>query len=369
MKKIYERLWYLLLFGFLFGAPLLYFLAGPYLDRENYENRTLTQAPELSPDSIRQFPEAFEAYYNDAMPFRNYLVRADSAISYYLFHDSSSDDVIAGKDGWLFFTGEDGKSLEQYLGRKRYTKKELRLIAENLVTTRDYLAERGCEFVLAIAPNKERVYQEYMPDAYGSFSSCCTDQLLDYLRKHTDLRVLWLEDDLKAYRQEHPEDLLYYRLDTHWNLLGGYIGARAVLKELGVTIPEPSALEKTKKVGSPADLARLLNLRNELMDSDMDYVLADLPAPALEIEMEDGNTFYRYHRSGKDGRKLLVWRDSFCDAMRYVLAGEFNESCMVKGSYFTKDVVEAEAPDLFVMELVERTEDYLKEFVLREDTP
>ena len=84
-------------------------------------------------------------------------------------------------------------------------------------------------------------------DACKAYMRGNLDFLRDYLREHTDLRVLWLEDDLKAYRQEHPEDLLYYRLDTHWNLLGGYIGARAVLKELGVTIPEPSALEKTKK--------------------------------------------------------------------------------------------------------------------------
>ena len=37
------------------------------------------------------------------------------------------------------------------------------------------------------------------------------------------------------YKDEYS---LYWHYDTHWNAAGGYIGAKALLKELGDELPE-----------------------------------------------------------------------------------------------------------------------------------
>ena len=73
-----------------------------------------------------------------------------------------------GKDGWLFYNNQnDGDPLAQYKGKCLFSNEELELIADNLSVTQVNLAKEGREFVLFIAPNKERVYSEYMPEYYG----------------------------------------------------------------------------------------------------------------------------------------------------------------------------------------------------------
>ncbi len=365
MRKFYYRLWPLLFFAFILGLPVLYCLLGPFLDTENYENRSMTAFPAPDLNKLDQYPSQFEAFFNDALPFRNYFVRANSAISYYGFHESVNKDVILGNEDWLFYTGDVGASRRMYLGQKKYSKKELKKIADHLTRTEKYLADRGCEFILAVAPNKDRLYQEYMPPYYGSYQRCSTDQLADYLEKKTDIKVLWLEDALEEYKNRYPDELLYYKTDTHWNLLGGYIGARAILGELGIDIPDAAFIEKKTFSGSPADLAGLLNLKRELAGADISYSLEAYPPASMEI-LEEGEVFYRYKNSGKDSRKLMLWRDSFADSVRYVIAPEFDESCMVRGTYLTLDIIEQEKPDIFVMLIAERSLDYLKDFLLEE---
>ena len=56
------------------------------------------------------------------------------------------------------------------------------------------------------------------------------------MKKNTDLRIIFPYDQLKETKKQLKEDL-YYTTDTHWNYLGGYIGASALLKELGIDMP------------------------------------------------------------------------------------------------------------------------------------
>ena len=58
----------------------------------------------------------------------------------------------------------DGDPVSCYMGTNLLTEDDLKAIADNCVSQRDFLAEQGKEFVIFIAPNKERIYSEYMPD-------------------------------------------------------------------------------------------------------------------------------------------------------------------------------------------------------------
>ena len=44
------------------------------------------------------------------------------------------------------------------------TEAELAEFAQNVQTAREYFASQGAEFVIYIAPDKERMYPEYLPD-------------------------------------------------------------------------------------------------------------------------------------------------------------------------------------------------------------
>lgn len=71
---------------------------------------------------------------------------------------------ILVKNGWLFYNGiQDGNPIACYKGEDRLIDEQLANIAATLVTSRDNLLKEGIEFVIFIAPNKERIYQEDMP--------------------------------------------------------------------------------------------------------------------------------------------------------------------------------------------------------------
>ena len=56
------------------------------------------------------------------------------------------------------------------------------------------------------------------------------DQLVDYLKEHTTVRVLYAKDELIAHKS--PDYNLYYKYDSHWNTVAAFIGAQMIRREL-----------------------------------------------------------------------------------------------------------------------------------------
>ena len=206
------------------------------------------------------YPKAYEEYYNDHLPFCDLLIKLYNSMMVHVFHTSSSDDVILGKDGWLFYGSyTDGTSRQCYDGSMLFTGEELEHIAANLTDTKERLAKQGTEFVVFIAPSKERVYSEYMPDYLGEPAQMCMlNQVISFLRDHTDVRVVCPLEEMLAYKQAHPQQLLFYQTDTHWNDLGSYVGTSVLLKELGIQTPPLDRLETVSLPAGRYDMTECL---------------------------------------------------------------------------------------------------------------
>lgn len=72
------------------------------VDTQNYENREVTEMPKISLEEYAQFPQQYETYFNDNIPWRNQLISLNSGLDLFAFRDSSNENVLIGKDGWLF---------------------------------------------------------------------------------------------------------------------------------------------------------------------------------------------------------------------------------------------------------------------------
>ena len=367
-KKLNMRLVFVHIsfWGFIIGFPLLYMLIGSKVDTVNFENRNLAEKPALTAETISVFPLEYEAYYNDNFPFRSKLITLNSRISYQVLGEGVGATIV-GKDGWLFYNGDaiaNGTDIAQFKGVDRFTDEELRQAAESLEATKAWCDEHGCEFVLFIAPNKERVYGEYMPEQYRTYrqgETCNTDQLIEYLRENTDIRLVWAYEDMEEYRTGHPDEPMYYHLDTHWNYLGGYIGTRALLRELGIDMPPADEMDMEKVVRYPTwgDLTMLMNLGASDLFSDTDYVFHGYPVEGMQIISDDVNGIVGYMNPGRDSRDVVIYRDSFCNIMRYFLGEHFNTIRMIPKEYWDPSILEEDAPDVLVFELTERFVDML----------
>lgn len=372
MKKTVVKYLYIFAFIIVLGMPWLFWIImGTQVDSENYENRSKAEMPMLDINNLQQYPVEFENYFNDNLPFRNQLITLNSKINYYIFHKSSNESVILGKDGWLFYNDvEDGDPMADYLGENLFTEKQLQQIAENMVAAEEYLADKGCEFVLFIAPNKSRVYSEMMPDYYGEPSEeYAVLQIVEYLKENTDIRVVYPYEDLWEAGKQLEDVILYHKVDTHWNKAGGYVGSVALLRELGITIPNiwDEEIEITETDNLSGDLANNISLQKDLIDNEEDYSIEGYGEHDFVTESSEFNGALSYRCVDAEPRKLFVYRDSFCTAMAGVLASQFNESYMMHYKNFHNFQLEEQKPDIFVLEIVERNVERLLKFDIEKE--
>lgn len=129
------------------------------VDTQNYENREVTEMPKISLEEYAQFPQQYETYFNDNIPWRNQLISLNSGLDLFAFRDSSNEKVLIGKDGWLFFTGGTNP-VEQSTGQRLLSEDDLEKIAGQLTLVQRWVQSRGEKFIFFLAPNKETIYRE-----------------------------------------------------------------------------------------------------------------------------------------------------------------------------------------------------------------
>lgn len=359
MKKIRREYVIIAVFWILIGTAYYWWgIFGSAIDQINNEKRDLAAWPEFNIETISDYPGAVEDYINDHLPFRNQLIQLNSAIDYYIFHSSQSDRVLVGKDNWLFYADKrNSDPISNIKGRNLLTEEQLEAIGYNMVITRDRLAEQGIEFVIFIAPNKERVYSGQLPYGYGSpATEYPAQQIVNFLRDNTDIKVVYpVNEIIEAANSLGEDTLVYHKTDTHWNQLGGYIGTRELLSALGVDIPAYDSAEITLTHGedSPGDLADMLNL-SDWIDAGEVVTVSGYDTHNYETLEYDFNTNYRYKAMNADPRKIMVRRDSFGTNMANVIGTQFSESILVHKNSYTNEMIAEENPDIFVLETVER---------------
>lgn len=328
-----------------------------FVDTTNYENRELAAMPTFTTENYTGFAGEFESFLNDRLPFRNAFITLNSSIDFYIFKESSSDAVVIGKKDWLFYSDvTDGDPIACYQGTNLFTPEELRYIANKLTVMKEQLAEQDCEFVLYIAPNKERVYSEYMPEEYGEpAEDSRVMQLIWYLDANTDIKVVYPYEDLMDAKSAINENI-FYKTDTHWNYVGSYIGSQVLLRELGVDMPAITDSEITIEHGEPiaGDLAAHLNLSAIMKKNDCEYRIVGYDDHSMKNLAYDFYYTYEYEAKDADPRTLYVLRDSFGNYMAPYLGSQFDITVMRHQNTYTYDDVVAADPDVFVYEVCER---------------
>ncbi len=363
MKAVSKKL-YMAMFVAVLCLPLpCWALFGKFMDTVNYENRDWYTYGSCAAD--------YEAYFNDNLPFRNALVSLDSRLKYHLFRSSANDDVIIGKEGWFFYNNaDDGDPIACYRGSNMYEEAQLQEIAANLTSMEKRLKEQGIEFVVFVAPNKERIYSEMMPDFYGEpAKEYAALQVISYLKDHTDLRVVYPYEELMEAKKRLGDKILYYKSDTHWNYLGGYVGSTVLLRELGIEMPEITAGRLSiSEIGNiTSDLADMLNMGEDFRYKEPDYSITGFQDHGMVNDEWDFFQNFVYHSTGADERKLYIVRDSFCSSMSAFLGSQFNSSCMTHNSSYCYSDMVRQSPDIFVLEVVERYAGTLGTFDLFQD--
>ena len=333
------------------------------------EKRPLADMPAfpLALDAVKAFPVRFEAYCNDHFQLREVLIRGHNLLKIKLLKRSPRKDVLMGRDGWLFFTGNN--LLEDFLAMDPFTEDELNALQRLLEAKRDWLAVQGIPYVFVVVPNKQSIYPEQMPETYyRSHGPSRLDQLLDHMRARSDVGIVDVRGRLRKAKPRHE---VYFRTDTHWNEKGAFIAYRRIMGALGRTVNDGNLTPRTFQdyrmaaaTRSGGDLANLLGIANDIEES---YERLDPLFTRCAREVALPGYLNRGWKPFPEPvayscplarLRLVMFYDSFGQWTQPFLAEHFRKSVFVwrhnlPGDDF-KAVVLLEKPDIVVEEIAER---------------
>jgi len=143
-----------------------------------------------------------------------------------------------------------------------YTIAELKKFAKNITTLNNWLGKQKIKYLFVITPNKHTIYFEQLPDYINKINKkSATDQLVDYLKAYTTVRVIYLRNALIREKEKYQ---LYMKLDTHWNHYGANIAQYEIMKEIenffpGQISPQLQRVNDTVHIGG-GDLSNMIGL-------------------------------------------------------------------------------------------------------------
>lgn len=317
-----------------------------------------------SPDVLVGIPKVFQEYFDAHFPFRGALTEAHAWLKVRALGVSSSSDVTLGKDGWLFYAGES--VVDSYRRVHPFSDAELGQWAHALVSRRDWLRARGIPYLFLIAPDPQTIYSEEMPDNLWRVAGPSRlDQLTGYVRSYTDVEILDLRPVLLRAK---GEERVYYKTDTHWNQLGGFVAYEQIGDWMKARFPEwrPDSLEEFDRrdavwTGSLTYMLGSASLFREervnLASRAPEGVLTD-SHPLPQDETLDSWTIRPVVvRESADGEipRAVIFRDSQMAAPAKFLSRHFARAVLLWQYRFDARAVEREHPNVVIQEMVERS--------------
>lgn len=315
-----------------------------------------------SPSQWGRYLLAYRKYFNEEFGFRKDLIRLHAIAKFKIFGIASNEKVLLGKEGW-FYMGKYFSAIEYARNLQPFTPEELEVWKQALERRRDALRARGIHYIFAVAPNKESIYPEYLPDWYTRVSrQSRLDQLLEYMRERSDVKIIDLRPPLLAAKGKIP---LFYKTDSHWNSYGACCACEPIVDSLRQWFPQipPYSAEQfvvtRKRNAYHGDLLHLSGL-GDLLREDEILVSPSKPrrttlAKLADYDSSDRQTCFATQCDAPELPRAVVFRDSFFMALHPFVSEQFRRTVFIWQNNFDERVILREPCDVVIQEVVERT--------------
>lgn len=296
---------------------------------DDLEGRPRATLPPLDARSLGESSTyaAIDRWFADRFPGRNEAVGAHAAIDYGVLGGSTTQNVVVGRNGWLFTRTELEPvcdfTAEQVLGA--------------LDRTAAALAERGMDMRLIVPPDKHTIHPEHVISGSG-LGEACSDQRRAAMQAGMAARsdhAIEIWTSIAARHAADPATPLYFKQDTHWTPLGAVIATRALVESLAPGVWDDAEMPIRGFAEYNTDLSRLIGLpRKERVPKLVvrPSVAFERTAIATEVDLKSARDIGHYlvDRAAKavEGRTLIIY-DSYFRTNERRIAPWFRDSVWV----------------------------------------
>lgn len=346
-KSRVEVIFLTIFFIFLF-IPMLHINQEDISQREN---RTLAQWKPLIQENNTinfEFGKDFNDWFDDRFNLRELFLKIHD-LKFILSRNLMTENIMKGPDDWLFLSWK--ASIDSYANNIMFTDEELASIDNYLGSIDKYCKTHNKKFYFIIAPDKSRIYPEYFPKSIIRVSdNSRSEQLIDYIGKHSKVNVVYPKNKLISQK---GNNFLYWKDDTHWNLLGAYYGYSELMNIIKKDYKNIS-IYKIKEYTTEQHTGDLYNMTPVgLRKADnTTYKIPKVDNSQLCKRSKEDRAIITCSNENAN-INLLMYRDSFSTALIPYLAHSFGDS-----EYIWKKDVNPNSmknADIIIFEIVERS--------------
>ena len=248
--------------------------AFPKKSGSELENRNLARMPVFSVQSMLDgsWTAGMQAYTRDHIVGRDRWIDLCSDIETSVFRKTDKNDILLGKDGWMFrkyFAAEDSSYKQFY---------------KNVDAVNEFCARYRNRVTFILVPSAALIYADKLPDGAPQLEeNTLLNTAFSTVKEHNS-RVLDLRE---VFYREKDNIRLYYKTDHHWTTDGAYIAYLEYCAQmnipLGFSLETHTRQEVPGFFGTHYSAARWNCARSETLS----YYETDSTMTVFEVDGED----------------------------------------------------------------------------------
>ena len=353
-------------------APLCVWIVQTDVFFSEVEKRELNRFPKLQSQSITEFTNTFDAYFQDHFGLREWFIQRYHREASKRFGVSGVPDVVEGRDGWLYLS--HNSILDDLKGRSHFSDQEKKSFWDHLIEKEEWFKKQNIAYMFLIAPNKQSIYPEYLPVHFQSSPKPSRlDNLLSTQPAKGGESLLDVRSDIRI---EKHNTRLYSKSDSHWNAQGAYLAYLAMMKRNQLLFPEIQAQEEIylnpEWQNAPGgDLAEMIEKKDSIVEQkpvintgNFTAILKTIETPVTNFLKPSQLLVFQTTKVNRH-LKVLVLHDSFFGILSPFISESYENVLYVyryqndtTSSFLNQDrlkeLVSIYKPDLVIEELVER---------------
>lgn len=349
MKLTFNKIFFYL-FALLWLGLIICNLVTPERKFSENENRFLAELPKYTNEKLinGEYMNGLDEYINDQFVFRdNWIGLKTMAERALLKLDINS--VYFAKDNYLI-----EKHNKSEVSKEQAEKNKDRLTE----FVEKYTEELGEDRInVMLVPTASEILKDKLPPfATGYDQEAYINEVIESLPEGTFV-------DVRDVLNQHKDEYIYYRTDHHWTAFGAYYAYEKWAKEAGFTPLSREQFDITLgsdqfygtlhskvNVNVEPDDIYLYEIKKDMKyhllynltdETDTLYDLSQLEGKdKYSVYMGGNNALVNVQTNNKNGRRLLVIKDSFAHSFVPLAVNHYEETFMIDFRYFNGGVEE-----------------------------
>ena len=277
------------------------------------------------------------------------LINTWNSLNASVLHSTTSDSIVLGEDGWLFYS----ESVADMTGTNLLSERQLWCAARRLWLMQEYCESQGARFLFTVPCGKYSLYPEYAPDYVMVNDPGNRERLAEKLGQ---MGVNYV-DLYEAFTAE--EEILCWKYDSHWNSKGAALAADRILAAFGMPGDYFAGPFEAVQEHS-GDLYEILYPSGSYLETDYHWQPGFTFEHTSNFRSYDDIQITTANPAGSGS--LLMFRDSSGRNLYPYMAQSFENACFSRLTAYPLNMVQSTGADHVVIELAERTIDYLLKY-------